>query len=135
MEELEVLDLFSGTGGIAYEFASRGARAVTAIEIDPTHCKFIQKTISELDFDQATVICSDALRFIKKPYQSFDIIFADPPFNHPLLDQIPGMIFSSVILTPEGRFILEHPSSLSFTAHPRFLQQRKYGGMNFSIFG
>ena len=135
LEDLEVLDLFSGTGSITYEFASRGVRSLTAIEKDPAHFRFIQKTIRELDFDGVTPVCEDALRFLKKPYQSFDIIFADPPFDHIRLDQIPDMIFSTEILSKDGWFILEHPAKHSFTAHPHFLQHRRYGGVNFSIFG
>jgi 16S rRNA (guanine966-N2)-methyltransferase len=134
-EALEVLDLFAGTGSITYEFASRGARSVVAIERDPNHYHFIRKTCDELGLDLVTVIRGDALRYLKNPSQSFDIIFADPPFDHPLLATLPDLVFDTEVLAREGRFILEHPSSHTFTAHDHFLQHRKYGGVNFTFFG
>ena len=134
-EELEVLDLFAGTGSITYEFASRGARLVVAVERDPSHHHFIKSTCDQLGLDLVTVIRGDAFRYLRKPYQAFDIIFADPPFDHPLLETLPDLVFQSEILAREGQFILEHPGNQTFTAHSRFLQHRKYGGVNFSFFG
>ena len=134
IEDLDVLDLFSGTGSISYEFASRGARSVLAIEMAPMHFKFIQETCRSMEMEQVTVIRADAFRYLKKPTQAFDFIFADPPFDHPGLPELPGLIFNTDILNKQGVFILEHPGSYSFTAHPRFLQHRKYGGVNFTFF-
>lgn len=134
LEEMEILDLFAGTGGISYEFASRGVRSVLAIEKAPMHFKFIQEMARKLELDQLTVLRTDAFRYLLKPIQSFDIIFADPPFDHPGLPDLPDMVMDSNILNSEGIFILEHPGNYSFTAHPRFLQQRKYGGVNFTFF-
>jgi len=131
---MDVLDLFSGTGSISYEFASRGARSVLAIEMAPMHFKFIQETCRSMEMEQVTVIRADAFRYLKKPTQSFDFIFADPPFDHPGLAELPDLIFSTNILNKKGVLILEHPGSYSFTAHPQFLQHRKYGGVNFTFF-
>jgi 16S rRNA (guanine966-N2)-methyltransferase len=108
---------------------------VVAVERDPNHYNFIRKTCDELGLDLVTVIRGDALRYLKNPSQSFDIIFADPPFDHPLLATLPDLVFDTEVLAREGRFILEHPSSHTFTAHDHFLQHRKYGGVNFTFFG
>ena len=134
IEDLDVLDLFSGTGSISYEFASRGARSVLAIEMAPMHFKFIQETCRSMEMEQVSVIRADAFRYLKKPTQAFDFIFADPPYDHAGLPELPDLIFSTDILNNKGVFILEHPGSYSFTAHPRFLQHRKYGGVNFTFF-
>lgn len=133
-EDLEVLDLFSGTGSIAYEFVSRGAHNVVAIELAQAHYKFIQDNARDLDMEQITVIRTDAFRFLKNPYQSFDVIFADPPYDHPDLEQLPDLVLYSDILAHGGMFILEHPGSFDFSAHHKFSQHRKYGGVNFSMF-
>jgi len=134
MEEMDILDLFSGTGSISYEFASRGARSVLSIEMEPKHFKFIKDTCRNLQMDQVSVIRADVFKYLRRPVQSFDIIFADPPFDHPGLSELPELIFSSAILNKEGLFILEHPGNYSFTAHPHFFQHRKYGGVNFTFF-
>jgi 16S rRNA (guanine966-N2)-methyltransferase len=134
LDEMDVLDLFSGTGSITYEFASRGARSVVAVEMVPLHFKFIQETCRSMQLEQVTVIRADVFKYINRPVQSFNIIFADPPYDHPGLAELPDLIFATQILHEEGLFILEHPGKYSFTAHPRFLQERKYGGVHFTIF-
>jgi 16S rRNA (guanine966-N2)-methyltransferase len=134
IEDMDVLDLFSGTGSITYEFASRGARSVLALEMAPLHYKFIQESCRSMELDQVTVIRADAFRYLQNPIQSFDIIFADPPYDHKGLTELPDLVLSTGILNNEGLFILEHPGKYSFTAHPRFLQHRKYGGVNFTFF-
>ena len=131
---MDVLDLFSGTGSITYEFASRGARSLVAIEMAPAHYKFIQDTCRSMEIDQVTVIRADAFRYLQKPIQFFDIIFADPPYDHKGLAELPDLVFSTQVLNENGLFILEHPGKYSFTAHPRFQQQRKYGSVHFTIF-
>jgi 16S rRNA (guanine966-N2)-methyltransferase len=134
IEEMDILDLFSGTGSITYEFASRGVRSVVAVEMVPAHSKFIQESCRSMQLEQVTVIRADVFKYINRPVQSFDIIFADPPYDHPGLPELPDLIFATEILRKKGLFILEHPGTFSFTAHPKFSQHRKYGGVNFTIF-
>lgn len=131
---LDILDLFAGTGSITYEFASRGVQSVVAVEMAAPHFKFILQTCKDMGLDMVNVIRGDVFKYLKKPTQSFDIIFADPPYDHPRLAELPDLVFSSEILNKDGLFILEHPGSYSFTAHPRFSRHRKYGGVNFSMF-
>ncbi|MFZ5941521.1 MAG: RsmD family RNA methyltransferase [Bacteroidota bacterium] len=133
-EGMDILDLFSGTGSISYEFASRGARSVFAVESSSDHFRFIRQTAGQLGFDQLKVIRGDVFSFIRRPFQSFDLIFADPPYDLPGISTLPDEIFKTNILLPGGWFILEHGSRMSFTAHPRFYQHRAYGSVNFSIF-
>ena len=134
LEQADVLDLFSGTGSITYEFASRGARSVVAVEWDPAYHRFIQRTCQSLEMEQVTVLRMDAFRYLKKPVQSFELVFADPPYDHPRLKDIPDAVLGSGILRPEGMLIVEHPSKISFSAHGRFIRQRNYGSVNFSFF-
>ena len=49
-DEISVLDLFSGTGNISYEFASRGTRKILCVDINENCVKFIQKTSQNHDF-------------------------------------------------------------------------------------
>ncbi len=133
-EGLDILDLFAGTGSITYEFASRGVQSVVSVEKAPPLFKFIQQTCRNMDLDMVSVIRGDVFRYLQNPYQSFDIIFADPPYDHPRLTDIPDLVLSTEVLNEKGLLILEHPASYIFTAHPRFFQHRKYGGVNFSMF-
>jgi len=134
LESVEVLDLFSGTGSISYEFASRGARGVVSVESDVRHHSFIQRTCREMNMDRVVPLRADAFKYLKNPSQAFDIVFADPPFDHPELDRLPDLVTNGPLLAAEGRFILEHPSGHSFTDHPAFREERRYGGVHFSFF-
>jgi 16S rRNA (guanine(966)-N(2))-methyltransferase RsmD len=133
-EDIDVLDLFAGTGGIGIEFVSRGSRGVTSIESAERQCSFIRKTCSELKISNLSVIKTDVFRFLKTCRMQFDIVFADPPYTLETLNEIPDLIFAQKILKPEGIFVLEHSAKNDFSSHPHFAEQRKYGNVNFSFF-
>jgi 16S rRNA (guanine(966)-N(2))-methyltransferase RsmD len=134
LEDSDVLDLFAGTGSITLEFASREARSVIAVERDPTLARFIRDTCASMDMQQVQVIQGDVFRYLRHPPQPFDIVFADPPYDHPGLKEVPDLVLSSDLLLPGGRFILEHPGSISFAAMEGFERLRKYGSVHFSFF-
>lgn len=134
LEDATVLDLFSGTGSISYEFASRGTSSVVLVEQNPVHYKFILKTIHDLGFEGIQPYRMDVLRYLKHCTDRFDIVFADPPFRWPYTSELPGMILNSGILKPQGWFILEHPEQYSFTTIPELVMEKKYGPIRFSIF-
>ena len=133
-EEISVLDLFAGTGNLSYEFFSRGARSVSAVETDLKCVNFITKSFQMLNAENCEVIRTDVFHYLKRPYESFDIIFADPPYEMENIHEIPDLIFQSQILKEEGWFILEHSKRHDFSKHPFFNQHRKYGNVNFSFF-
>lgn len=134
IEDLCILDLFAGTGSITYEFASREAKRITTVEMNPNHFKFIRSTVSLLDMDQVNTIRSDAFKIIKNPWESYDLIFADPPFDLKELEKIPELILNSPLLEKNGWLILEHPSKLKFNHIPALFDHRNYGSVNFSFF-
>ena len=132
---LNVLDLFGGAGSISYEFVSRGAAQVTCVEKCPLHQRFIAKTAEQFGIsDQLRIVRGDVLRFIKSSAGKFNVIFADPPYDMPEVDQLPDMIMNSELLAEDGFFILEHSSAGRFNSHPRFWQTRAYVKVNFTFF-
>jgi 16S rRNA (guanine(966)-N(2))-methyltransferase RsmD len=128
------LDLFSGTGSIGYEFASRGCKHVTFVEKNYQHYRFIQQVVESLKIENAQVFKTDIFRFITKIQQNFDFIFADPPYNFQFFFDIPKTIFESGILAENGLLIIEHPVEINFSEFRNFSDQRKYGKVNFSFF-
>ena len=134
IEEAVVLDLFSGTGSISYEFASRGAERIS-VELNYNHYSFIKKTIVQLGFKNINVFKTDVFIACKKlKGQSFDIIFADPPYDLEKIMDIPAAIFDNELLAPDGLAIIEHPGTVDFSSAPFFSEHRQYGSVNFSIF-
>jgi 16S rRNA (guanine(966)-N(2))-methyltransferase RsmD len=133
-EDLNVLDLFGGTGGISYEFASRGAQKIICVEKNFRHHSFIAKTVRELNFEQILPIKSDVFKFVKACSQKFNMIFADPPYDLKDLETIPDVILAKEILTEDGLLIVEHSSKNDFSKHEKFVEKRTYGSVNFSFF-
>jgi len=135
IENISLLDLFSGTGSISYEFASRGCRDIVAVEMNPANTSFIKKTAASFKLSGTIqVVHHNVFDFLGICTKRFNIIFADPPYSIEGLDTIPDKVFDKDILTPDGYLILEHPADYSFTAHPCFVKERKYGNVHFSFF-
>lgn len=133
-ENITVLDLFSGTGSISYEFASRGALEVHLIEKDVKHIAGIRRIIKELEISNIKPVHIDVRTFLRTCKFKYDIVFADPPYDLTWLEELPGMISEAHIIKEDGFFILEHPKSVSFNSHKLFFEHRNYGGVNFSFF-
>ncbi len=133
--EISILDLFSGTGNISYEFASRGTKEITSVDGNYGCAKFIEKISKELDFPINT-IKSDVYTYLEKVKQSHDIIFADPPyaFEKENFEKIAELVFSNELLKEDGLLIIEHSKHTSLKDHPRFSYSKKYGGSVFSFF-
>ena len=66
--------------------------------------------------------------------QQFDFIFADPPYALERLPEIPDLVLSNGLLKDGGIFVFEHGEKNDFSAHPRFVEHRSYGSVNFSLF-
>ncbi len=134
LEECDVLDLFAGTGSVSYEFASRGARSVTSVEINAVHYSFIRKTASELGFADLYPVKANAFLYLKSTPKQFDIIFSDAPYDLPGSEEVIGLVFSRGLLREGGILVFEHSKGMDFSAHPHFAQLRSYGSVQFSIF-
>lgn len=132
--ESDVLDLFAGTGSISYEFASRGARSVTSVEINPVHYNFIRQTARELGANNIHPVKANAFLYVKGCPKSFDVIFSDAPYDLDGIAALPGLIFGGGILRDGGLFILEHSDRYDFSEAEHFWQLRSYGSVNFSLF-
>lgn len=134
LEGIQTLDLFGGTGSISYELASRGAADLTIVEKDPQMFSFIKKNITDLDIDNARVIKEDVFRFIQRCNETFDFIFAGPPYALKALDDLPAEIYKHQLLKPGGWFVLEHTPDHRFDKEALFKTSRNYGTTVFSIF-
>lgn len=133
-EEIIILDLFSGTGSISYEFASRGTREVHLVERDVKHIAGIRRIIKDMGFTSIKPIHIDVKAFLKACKMKYDVVFADPPYDLEWLKDIPDLVTGSGVLKDDGFFILEHPRNMSFSDHKHFFEHRSYGGVNFSFF-
>ena len=133
--EITVLDLFSGSGNISYEFISRGA-IVTSVEKNLKCIQFIRQNMEKIKANTSTIEKMDCFNYLKENDTKFDLIFADPPFNFEEKKylKIIEIIFDKKILKNDGILIIEHNKFLNFKNSNYFYHNRKYGDINFSFF-
>lgn len=134
--ESSLLDLFSGTGNISYEFGSRGCPQITAVDSHYGCIKYISQISEELNFNIQTVK-ADCFKYLKTSRgANFDIIFADPPYNF-TVEQLEELVTSSIengFLKTDGQVIIEHTKHLNLSSIKGFTEARRYGGSVFSFF-
>ena len=133
-DEISVLDLFSGTGNISYEFASRGTSKITSIDADYGCINFIERISTEFDMG-ITAHKNDVFTYLEKTSLKSDVIFADPPYNMGLenFERIHKLVFENELLLPEGQLIIEHAKQMTLSHLSNFSRDRKYGGSVFSF--
>lgn len=79
------LDLFSGSGSLGFEAASRQANQVTMIELNPQAYQQLQKNRDTLNANNIDIIHTNALDFLSNQGTPYDIVFIDPPFRKELI--------------------------------------------------
>ena len=131
---IKTLDIFGGTGSISYELASRGAADLTIVEKDPKMYAFIKDKIDELGIENCRVIKNDVFRFLNNCPETFDLIFAGPPYALKTIDDLPEIIREKKLLKKNGWFILEHTPANNYENELLFKRSRNYGTTVFSIF-
>lgn len=135
LDELSVLDLFAGTGNISYEFASRGTENITAVDKDFGCIKFINATSKSFEMPIIT-IKSDVFKYLDSTKNTYDIIFADPPYNFETNQflEIPKIVFNNKLLNKDGLLIIEHSKHTDISDHEYYSYSKSYGGNTFSFF-
>ena len=133
-EEITVLDLFAGTGNISYEFASRGVEKITSVDANGHCVKFIHNTAEALGFDGIDAVKGDAIKYLDRAYGNWEVIFADPPYDLDIHNDLIDKVLGRNLLSEEGVLIIEHPNTLKLDEHPNCVDSRKYGNVHFSFF-
>lgn len=134
MEGIRVLDLFCGTGAISFEFASRGAAEVIAVDTNIKCTRFIKERAAEFGFSGLRSVRMDAFGFLETNNLEYDLIFADPPYDYKRYPELTAGILDSKALKPNGLLIVEHEAKTELGSGERFLEKRNYGAVNFSFF-
>lgn len=132
-ESLKVLDLFSGTGNISIEFASREVADITSVDRHKGCILFLKSMIQKHGLQQVKPVQADVFKFLGMETETFDLIFADPPYDLPQLTLIPEKVFERKLVKPGGYLIVEHPSMKKLD-HPCLTETRVYGSSAFSFF-
>lgn len=132
---ISVLDLFAGTGNISYEFASRGTERILCVDDHFGCIKFINETSKSFEMPVDT-IKSDVFKFLESTQGTYDIIFADPPYDFSLeaFSKIPELVFQNQLLNSDGLLIVEHSKHTDLSTLNNYSYSKSYGGNMFSFF-
>lgn len=133
-DDLTVLDLFCGTGNISLEFASRGAKKIYAIDKHTPCLNFVKDTAKALKLNSIFIERADVFKYLEKSHSTFDLIFADPPYELDNIASIHDLVFTHNLLNPDGILVIEHSSKTDLSTKQNYLETRKYGNVNFSFF-
>ena len=89
IHQARVLDLFAGSGALGFEALSQGAERCVLVEKNRRTAQVLKDQAAQLECGPECVIeCSDALAYLRRTDETFDLVFLDPPFDTPhLLEQ------------------------------------------------
>ena len=133
-ENIRVLDLFSGTGNISLEFASRGVPDICSVDRDFGCYNYLKTLVKQYNLTEIRPVKTDVFKFLESETEQYNLIFADPPYDLPQINILAKRIFDQKLLKPDGYLIIEHPSMKKLDNHPNYMEQRKYGSSSFSFF-
>jgi 16S rRNA (guanine(966)-N(2))-methyltransferase RsmD len=120
LNRLSFLDLFSGSGIIALEAASRGAGPVEAVEMDPLKRKILLKNIS-IAPERINCRFMPVELYIKRAQKKFDVVFCDPPFPYKYKGELIRSIAGSPILAAGSRLLVHRPREERWQDIPEYL--------------
>jgi len=130
------LDLYAGTGAVGIEALSRGASRAIFVDISANSLACVKRNLEHSGFySKANVVRSDALFFLKKREESFDIIFMDPPYSKDCINSALKLILKHGILNPGGLCAAEYSVSVKLNAEGfDILKNKRYNNTNLVIY-
>lgn len=133
--DLNILDLCAGTGNIALEFLSRECGTVTSVDKHPVCTTFMHNLAKQLEIgDEWYITKNDVRAFLEKTTETYDLIFADPPYDVTFHATIVEKVFEHELLNENGLMVIEHGRQTDLSALAGFQNVRNLGNVYFSFF-
>ena len=130
------LDMFAGSGQMAIEALSRGAKTATLIDFSQKSIKICEKNLISTNFlEKAKLVNSNSIQYVKNINEVFDIAFLDPPYHENLL--VESLTALAPKMSKAGIIVCEHPLSMSLPAKVIDFEkdkQYKYGKIELSVY-
>lgn len=110
-QNLQVLDLYAGSGSLGLEALSRGARFVDFVDFSEKSIKTIIKNVHKLGCKlDCQIHRKKVSAYLNSCSKKFDLILMDPPYDRKLVNKTIGQIFTNELLSENGRIVIEHSS-------------------------
>ena len=133
LDGLACVDLFAGSGALGFEALSRGAARVVMVESDREVARALRDSAHSLDAAGAQVVEGDALKYLERSSESFDLAFVDPPYASDLaaraIEKLPAR------LNPGARVYVESAAPLDLPAPWKALRQDRAGAVRYALYG
>ena len=131
LEGKTCLDLFGGSGALGFEAHSRGARGVTMIERHPKVFTALRENAAKLQATRMTLVQDDALAWLGRTRDVYDVIFLDPPFQSGLLEKLLPLL--STHLSAEGVAYIESGTPLIAPDGMQLIRDSRAGQVYFGL--
>jgi len=126
IEGARFLDLFAGTGAIAFEAASRGAGAVLAVEGHRETAELIRDAAREFGLQEiVNVLAMPVDRALYRLEDSFDIVYADPPYTNDVPLQMFRLLLERNLLASDALVVYEHSARTILPEIPGYREIRE----------
>lgn len=135
--QAKCLDIFAGTGSLGLEALSRQASHVTFVELDKIAAEQIREHFSLLDAKNATLHNTDAISYLSKQGECFDLVFIDPPFRKDLLCDVIHHLEHNGWLAENALIYIEAEKELSALEVPmnwKILKEKHAGQVSFRLY-
>jgi len=125
------LDLYAGSGALGFEAASRGAARVVMVEADRAVLAVLRRSRERLQAEQVAIVAGDALEYLVRPGERFDVVFLDPPFRQNALPALLAKLPPR--LQPGARVYLEGADALQAAAPWNELKRARAGQVSYQL--
>jgi 16S rRNA (guanine966-N2)-methyltransferase len=132
LDGLSCLDLFAGSGALGFEALSRGARRVVMVENDRKVAAALRESARELDADDCEVVDADALAWLPRSEERFDIAFVDPPYASNLAQA--ALAALPPRLVHGARVYAESSQPLALAPPWRVLREDRAGAVRYALY-
>jgi len=132
LDGLACLDLFAGSGALGFEALSRGARKVVMVESDRTVAAALRESAKLLEADGAEIVVGDAIAFLGRSGEPFDVVFLDPPFASDLAARAMERLLPR--LNAGARVYVESAEPLAMPAPWKALREDRAGAVRYALY-
>lgn len=134
----DCLDVFSGSGALGFEAASRGAKQVVMLELNSDNARSLSSNRQLLKADNLSVHQVDSLSWLTQaPERAFDVVFVDPPFHQDFVTPTLTLLFSNGYLAEHSLLYLEQEKAAEWPALPegwRCYREKQTAQVKYGLF-
>lgn len=128
----QVLDLFSGSGALGFEAASRGVASVQMVEINKKAASALRALRNKLGADHVRIHVGDALHVLTRTETLYDLVFIDPPFGQDWLAKVWPIL--PMVLAPDALIYVESEFKVDSPPHFVLEREQRAGHVYFHLF-